>query len=399
VIWRGLGVCAGLVAIAIGVAAQSGDVRVTTDVSARRVYVGERVTLVYSLARDLPATDEDALITPVRDVRLVEPPRFADFWVNELETDDAAGPSGPTPVGSVPLRRLRLFPLVAGTLRVDPPAYSMVVYPTTLADPMPGTVTRRAEPATIEVFPLPAAGRPSTFGGAVGRFAVSAALERPSGETGQVSRVRVEVRGDGNVEATGPPRLASPDGVRVFPARRESVDLGLSDPSAEASAVWLLDLIPEREGTIALGAAALMLGRRRRRPAADADAPAPQARPQIPAAEVARLRVRLAHAVAEAEAAREAGDARALHARLLDAIGDLAATLFGLPRAELSRERLDAAFAAGDVPRPVVDRVLRLYDVSVESSFAPRAGTASREPIEAAARLFEALVRSRTGST
>jgi hypothetical protein len=449
-----------LVLPAPSIAAQDDDVRITADLSARRVWVGERVTLTYSLVRNVPAPDVDALVTPVRDVRLVEAPRFSDFWVNELEVEDPNQPGEPSTVGAVPLKRYRLFPLVAGRLRIEPPAYSMIVYPTTLGgvDPMPGTVTRRTEPLDVDVVPLPNGGRPATFGGAVGRFAVTAALEDARGKVGEVSRVRVEVRGDGNLEATGPPRFESVAGARLFPARRVSVDLGLKEPEANGRAVWLLDVIPERAGALALGpvaldyfdpvsvryavarstplaldvapaaelpappaaesigtswgawalwvallAGALALGALVLKVARDrelsrvgqATAARPSAEATVSAEATARLRVRLAHAVASAEAARERGDARALHAHLLEGLGDLVASLYGVPASDLSRERLGEALAAAGVPRPVVERVVRLYDHCLEAGYAPRAAAPAREPIEAAARLFDALVRTR----
>ncbi len=439
-------------AFAVG---QSGDVRVSTDVSARQVYVGERVTLTYSLVRQVPGAEEDALVTPVREVHLVEAPRFPDFWVNELETEDANQSGGPPTTGSVPLRQFRLFPLVSGRLAIDPPAYSMLVYPTTLdVDPMPGAVTKRADPVRIDVLPLPDAGKPKTFGGAVGRFALTASLEHPSGRVGDVSRVRVVILGDGNLEATGPPRL---DGVtvdRVFPARRVSVDLGLGDPNGQATAMWLLDVVPGRAGTIALGRVVLdyfdptlarylvaesqpleisvsppapavasptrematdwwrwslivgglvvagfvplVLRRRRRRPASARDRQNDLAATQTAdAAAVARLRARLAHTVGDAEAAFDAHDSRTLHARLLEGLSDVLGTMYGLGASDLTRERVEATLAGRGVPPPVVSRVARLYDHCVTAGFAPVEREPSRDTIEAAARLFDALVRRR----
>ncbi len=445
-----LRLCASLLLLVSSAAGQGDAVRVTTEVSARRVYVGERVTLVYNLTREVTA---EGLVPPVRDVRLVEAPRFADFWVNEIETEDANRPN--ESITNLPLRRFRLFPLVGGKLRIEPPAYTMLTYATSidgLTDPMPPTVTRRAEVVTVEVVPLPTAGRPETFGGAVGRFALAASFEEPDGRAGEVTRVRVEVQGDGNLEATGPPRFGPIDGARVFAAQRVSVNLGLDSPTGVGRARWTVDVIPERAGTLALGPALLdtfdpaagryvtvrteplsiavaaaraapstsepvarrsgtsvwlvailvaiallaavalvaRFGLRARRPRA-----AVETRGPLPA-DLARLRERVTESLASAEQARAHGDARALYAYLLEGIGDLMASLHGVAPSELSRERIERELRGARVPPAVVDRVAKLYDHCLEAGYSPTPPAANREPIQAATKLFDALLRART---
>src|SRR5687768_15273746 len=94
------------VLLATPVRADWPGLRVEAEASLRRAYVGQRVTLTYTLARDAGPT---GLVTPVRDVRLAAAPRFPDFWVNELQADDSSDMTA-----AAVLRRYRLFPLVAG---------------------------------------------------------------------------------------------------------------------------------------------------------------------------------------------------------------------------------------------------------------------------------------------
>lgn len=424
------------------------DVRVVAEAAPLRVYVGQRVTLTYRLVRN-----QEPFVTPVRDVRLVEAPTFTSFWASELES---TSPPEEAHASAAPLRSYRLFPLAAGRLEIGPPAFTMLVYPTSIEtiDSEPAQVVRRADPIAIEVSPLPAAGRPDTFGGAVGVFTVAARVADPAARAGQATRIEVTVTGNGNLETTGPPRLAPVDGARVFDAHRVSVDLGLDDPNAAARAVWTIDVIPERAGLLALGpvsldyfdpvatayritrseplavtvaaapppapppsvttssgvglgvwllggalgavalAFALMAARAvRRRPeprprpvSAAIESPAPDP------AETARLRARLSRIAVEAEEARRAGDARKMHARLLEGLGDLMSVRFGVPPGELSRERIVSRLTDEGLPAPVVDRVARLYQHCVEAGFAPQAPPADRATVEAAGRIFEALV-------
>jgi hypothetical protein len=394
------------------------DVRVVAEAVPRRAYVGERVTLTYALARGAAP-----LLTPVREVRLAEAPRFPNFWANEVEVRDDEGELDVERDGMrmTPLRRFHVYPVTAGRLRIDPPAYTMLAYPTTIegVEAMPLRITRRAAPVEVEAVPLPDAGRPATFGGAVGRFSVAASLGAAEVAPGEAVRLEVTISGDGNLESTGPPRVAPADGVRVTSPRRVSVDLGLASPDGIGRAVWHLDAVPEREGRLTIGpveldyfdprsgryavarSAPLALSATARAESAPATAPAPvrgsrwwlllalagvaaaalallvrvarrESRPPAPPAahepdraERAKVRVRVRRELVLADEARRRGDDREAYARLLAALRIVWPDGPQSPEAAALYERCREA-AYGPAPPPVdratIEHAARVID-------------------------------------
>lgn len=453
-------------------------IRVEAEASPRRVYAGQRVTLTYRLVTPAPRSEPAALqpsdvpIPPapqapapteapmddtalvIRDIRLVREPRFPNFWANEIQIDaDASDPERTV----FPLRQLRLFPLTAGRLQVDAAAFRMLVYPNTLEtlDDGPQRIVREVDPLTVEVLPLPERGKPATFGGAVGRVSLSASCADDDARVGEALRIRIDVRGDGNLETTSPPFAPPLDGARAITPRRISVDLGLANATDPSHAVWVVDVVPERTGRLAIGpfamdyfdpqtkryetsrtdalsvvvldrehvarptlasveakswpwwfwVAALALAalvpaavvavraRRRVQPSPNSDAAANAPEPRDPAT-MSQLRSRLKRAIVRAEEARRADDGRAVYACVLAGFTDLLTTLYDVQPGSLTRETLVEGLGARAVHRPLVDRAVALYDRCQEAGFSPSAVDADRAPIEEAIRLFEDLARA-----
>ncbi|MCC6671857.1 MAG: BatD family protein [Planctomycetes bacterium] len=72
------------------------------------------------------------------------------------------------------------------------------------------------EPVEVEVLPLPDAGRPRAFSGAVGRFTIDAALDRPAVRVGNSVKLRVTIAGTGNLEFLGLPEYQPGGGLHLL---------------------------------------------------------------------------------------------------------------------------------------------------------------------------------------
>lgn len=83
-------------------------------------------------------------------------------------------------------------------------------------DPLSGPEDLVAKSIPVTVLPLPANGQPANFGGAVGSFRVTAALDRSAVRAGETINLTVEVRGNGNIRTLGAPQLRLPDWVRLY---------------------------------------------------------------------------------------------------------------------------------------------------------------------------------------
>jgi BatD DUF11 like domain len=115
----------------------------------------------------------------------------------------------------------------------------------------PETRELTSDSVRITVLPLPAEGRPASFGGAVGRYEMEASLEPATVAVGDAATLTVEVRGEGNVKALPPPVLPALPNVEVFAptedSRSETIDRIVRGVKRFT---WVL--IPEHAGTVRL---------------------------------------------------------------------------------------------------------------------------------------------------
>jgi hypothetical protein len=79
----------------------------------------------------------------------------------------------------------------------------------------------QTRPVEIEVKPLPAAGRPDDFSGAVGQFTLSAEGSPRQVNIGDPVTMKLTVRGRGNFNRMGAPLLSDPTGWRAYPPSQE----------------------------------------------------------------------------------------------------------------------------------------------------------------------------------
>jgi hypothetical protein len=85
--------------------------------------------------------------------------------------------------------------------------------------------------ASIDIKPLPTAGRPTSFSGAVGDFTLSTSAQPTKVHTGDPVSMKVEIKGLGNFDRIEPPALTNTEGWRTYQPSEEIQamdDLGLS---------------------------------------------------------------------------------------------------------------------------------------------------------------------------
>ena len=92
----------------------------------------------------------------------------------------------------------------------------------------------RGTPRHFTVKPLPEAGRPSDFAGAVGRFNADAALDRTEWHVGETARLTITLRGDGDLARLPLPRADALPGIHR---------LGLLDERIGDARVLRCDLV------------------------------------------------------------------------------------------------------------------------------------------------------------
>ncbi|MEO6723446.1 MAG: BatD family protein [Ferruginibacter sp.] len=86
-------------------------------------------------------------------------------------------------------------------------------------------VTLRSKPVFIDVKPLPEAGKPANFKGAVGDFTIVAAVEKNSFTTDDAGKLRIILSGEGNMTLVNTPDVAWPVGIENYePVAKEQLN-------------------------------------------------------------------------------------------------------------------------------------------------------------------------------
>jgi hypothetical protein len=208
-------------------------------------YVGEQVTVTVYLYTRIGGQPQ-----------ITQMPTTDGFWVHRF--DPVRSGSDRQIVHGIPFRvlvidRLAAFPLRSGDLTIGAPELRLEQASIFgLMNNGQGAVERRGVPVTLHVRPLP---QPAPAGAVVGRYEMSAAVDRDAAEVGDAITLTVTVRGAGNLNDV---RVELPPlpGVRVLPPEiddRLTTDADLV--GGERSFRFLL--LPETPGDLTVPALAL----------------------------------------------------------------------------------------------------------------------------------------------
>ncbi|MGY8822331.1 MAG: BatD family protein [Candidatus Latescibacterota bacterium] len=221
----------------------------------KRAYVGQQVTVDFDLFYRFQ----------LHNVGFKEIPSFAGFWIKELFVAqqlqaDRKVVEGVT-FNVAPLRRMALFPTSAGKHAVE----SMVVSCEIPArrsrrgnllddffasDPFFGrtqSALLQSERLDIEVLPLPDAGRPVEFTGAVGRFDLTAHAQPTHVKAGDPVTLRVAISGQGNMSAVKVPEIQGAEGIKMYEPTLEEEEQ-ISNGNYGGRRIFEFILIPETSG-------------------------------------------------------------------------------------------------------------------------------------------------------
>jgi BatD DUF11 like domain len=196
-------------------------IRVVPDKT--RVFVGEQVTVGWYLY----------LTQSQNRYESITEPRTDGFWSEDIPSTNPQGRLSFTEqtlngrTYSVALLfKKALFPLSAGKLTITPMEAEV-----SQVDLFGSAVRARrlkTDPLVIEAMPLPRAGQPAGFDAAnVGKYEVTAAVDRAAVSVGEPVTVRVAVKGTGNVRNVRPPALPALEGWKTYEPKTDvSVDAG-----------------------------------------------------------------------------------------------------------------------------------------------------------------------------
>ena len=227
----------------------SQNIHLVAEVSKNNPYLNEAITVVYKL---YVSTD-----TGVSNWREIDNPRFNDFWSQNIDIKGLKVQNG-TYNGEdyryVVLRKTVLYPQKTGKLEIEPLSLDVTVdVPTNKRDFFGGRLmsqvhrTISAGSRTIDVKPLPEAGKPEDFTGAVGDFKFNVITSKTELNASESLQAKVEVTGNGNLKLFQLPKLNLPSSLEVFePEHTENVTTNLDGMRGSISDSYTI--VPQYKG-------------------------------------------------------------------------------------------------------------------------------------------------------
>lgn len=215
---------------------------VVAEMSASRARVGEQVIVTWYLY----SGDE------LRGARIMNTPVLDDFWSEEIPVDNLSPTIvvvGRSRLQRTPLRRVALYPLRAGTVRIGPLEVRLQTVER-MGDLFGGfsfegslkEFRRTAPPMSLQVEPNPA-GEFDMVG------EVTVRCSRPRTSPNGLVQFSVDVEGRANLRSARAPRLAGPvDGRVEIQDRTTRVDRSAREVRMKRG--WSYLIFPARSGTL-----------------------------------------------------------------------------------------------------------------------------------------------------
>jgi len=247
------------------------------DVDKTSIYEGEQLTATYKLYTRLP-TNSSVTKVPAfkgfsaKDIELPNPPQATEERVNGI------------PYKVFTIRKTLLFPLQSGTLELDPVEVDNQVRLVKMVANKRGGANRnrdpfedffndpafkdpffddffnrpeveyqdvpykiQSNPIKINVKPVPVDGRPISYNGAVGKFNMTAVLDKKKITTDDALTLKVTISGQGNVNLLNSPKIEVPTGFdRYDPKVTDDIEKNSNPLSGSRTFEYVL--MPQEAG-------------------------------------------------------------------------------------------------------------------------------------------------------
>jgi BatD DUF11 like domain len=224
------------------VPASDSDLFVRAALDKPEVFVGEQMTYslhIYSRL-DLSSVDN------------VKPPKLDGFYSTDVKVPNTLTPEqrvlNGIPYRQYLLRSRALFPLKVGPATIEPAEVDI----TTGVFFAGRRVTRRSNPLSVKVLPLP----PGGSSGLVGQWRLAREVSQTQVGLGDPLQVKLRLTGKGNVQAAALPGLKAPPGLKAYePETRDHTEVRGNAIYGERVVEYTL--LPQQTGTFELPALTL----------------------------------------------------------------------------------------------------------------------------------------------
>lgn len=235
------------------------------DVDKKTCYEGEAVVASYKLYTRLKS-----------ESKVLKRPSFNGFSVYDMVDPESQTPSLERLDGKeynvYLIRKAQLYPLESGNLELEPVEVenkvtfikadyvnsNSVLFDQLLQsydedkNSAAGTeshvLTLSSEPVNIQVKALPDTGRPPSFNGAVGKFSVSAVVDKASLAANDMATLKIMVTGTGNLPIVNAPDVKLPDGFEKYEPRVEE-NLNKFEAPISGAKIFEYSFSPRKKGS------------------------------------------------------------------------------------------------------------------------------------------------------
>lgn len=219
------------------------------EVSKTNPYINEPITVVYKLYFSYNIG--------ISNWRELNKPKYNNFWSQNIDIKELVAEEGKYDgerYRYVVLRKTVLYPQKSGKLEIEPLSLDLdVQLPTNRRDVF-GRVQvvedskRVSAPSRIvTVKPLPEAGKPADFSGAVGNFSFKVTPSKTTLKNGESLELKVAVSGKGNLKLFDLPKPVVPNSFEMYdPVHSENVQTPLSGMTG--SIIDSYTIIPQFKG-------------------------------------------------------------------------------------------------------------------------------------------------------
>jgi hypothetical protein len=225
------------------------EIHLVAEISKVNPYVNEPITVVYKLYFSYNIG--------IENWRELNKPKYNDFWSQNIDIKKLVGEEGKyngERYRFVVLRKTVLYPQKSGKLEIEPLSLDIDVQVPTNRRDFFGRVqiindNKRvsAGSKTITVKPLPEAGKPADFSGAVGSFSFTAIPSKTNLKNGESLDLKVAVSGNGNLKLFSLPKPVVPNSIEMYdPVHTEKVETPLSGMNGSISDLYTI--IPQFKG-------------------------------------------------------------------------------------------------------------------------------------------------------
>ncbi len=229
----------------------SENVHLVAEVSNANPYLNEAITVTYKLY----VSNEVSITSNWREI---DTPKYADFWSQNIDNQGNfkiyEGKYQGEDYRYVILRTTVLYPQKTGELNIEPLTLDVPIDVRTNKRDFFGRFlmtrvnkTISAGNRTIDVKPLPEAGKPDDFMGAVGNFDFEVTASRTQLDANESLELKIAVSGNGNLKLFDLPSVNLPSALEVYePVREDKIRTQVSGMTGSVSENYTI--VPQFKG-------------------------------------------------------------------------------------------------------------------------------------------------------